>query len=90
MSDSTRRAARLVPEASFESWRPEGNNTLLLFKDGNLGWRISFSPSCSGLESATALSFVMASGDGMGQYDSILLEDGTRCYFNSVIPGGVR
>jgi hypothetical protein len=90
MLDSTRRVARLVPEASFESWRPEGNDTLLLFSDGNPDWRVSFAPSCPGLESATALSFVMTSGDGMGQYDSILLEDGTRCYFTSVIPGSVR
>lgn len=90
MLESAHRAARLVPESSFESWRPEGNDTLLLFSNGDPGWRISFSPSCPGLESATALSFVMTSGDGMGQYDSILLEDGTRCYFNSVTPGGVQ
>lgn len=90
MLDSVRRAARLVPESSFESWRPEGNDKLLLFRDGDPGWRVSFSPSCPGLESATSLSFVMTSGDGMGQYDSILLEDGTRCYFTSVTPGGVR
>jgi hypothetical protein len=88
--DSAQRAARLVPEGSFDSWRPEGNDTLLLFRNGGLDWRVSFSPSCSGLETATALSFVMTSGDGMGQYDSIMLEDGTRCYFNSVIPGGIR
>ena len=90
MLDSARRASRLVPEDSFESWRPEGNDTLLLFDDGYPGWRISFSPSCPGLESATVLSFVMTSGDGMGQYDSILLEDGTRCYFTSVTPGRLQ
>jgi hypothetical protein len=88
--DSTRQAARLVPESSFESWRPQGNDTLLLFGDGKLGWRVSFSPACPGLESATALSFVMTSGEGMGQYDSIMLEDGVRCYFTSVVPGGVH
>ena len=90
MLDSTRRAARLVPEASFESWRPDGNDTLLLFSDGEPDWRVSFSPPCPGLESATALSFVITSGDSMGQYDSILLEDGTRCYFTSVTPSGVH
>jgi len=88
--DSAQRAARLVPEGSFESWRPEGNETLLLFSNGGPDWRVSFSPACSGLESATALSFVMTSGEGMGQYDSILLEDGTRCYFAGVTPGGIR
>ena len=85
--DSAQQAARLVPESSFESWRPEGNSTLLLFSDGQLGWRVSFSPGCPGLESATSLSFVMTPGDGVGQYDSILLEGGTRCYFTSVVPG---
>lgn len=90
MLDSSRRAARLVPEGSFESWRPEGDDTLLLFSNGDPGWRISFSPACPGLESATVLSFVMTSGVGMGQYDSILLEDGTRCYFTGVTPGRVQ
>jgi len=90
MLDATRRAARLVPESSFESWRPEGNDTLLLFRDGVAGWRVSFAPPCPGLESATALSFVTTSGKGMGQYDSIMLDDGTRCYFSRVTPGGVR
>ena len=90
MLDSAGRAARLVPESSFESWRPEGDDTLLLFHDGDPGWRVSFSPSCPGLGSATSLSFVMTSGDGMGQYDSILLEDGRRCYFTSVTPGGMH
>lgn len=89
MLDSSRVAARLVPEASFESWRPEGNDTLLLFRNGELGWRVSFSPACPGLGAATSVSFVMTSGNGMGQYDSILLDDGTRCYFGSVVPGGV-
>jgi len=90
MMDSARRAARLVPEDSFESWRPEGDDTLLLFSNGDPGWRVSFSPPCPGLESATVLSFVMTSGVGMGQYDSILLEDGTRCYFTGVTPGHVQ
>jgi hypothetical protein len=88
--DSSRSAARLVPEASFESWRPEGNDELLLFRDGSLAWRVSFSPACPGLESATSLSFVMTSAAGVGQYDSLLLEDGHRCYFNRVTPGGLR
>ena len=32
--DQAREVSRLVPEASFESWRPEGNGMLLLFRDG--------------------------------------------------------
>ena len=86
--DTAREFSRLVPESSFESWRPDGNDTLLLFRDGVLSWTIGFSPDCPGLESATALSFVMRSVErGTDQYDSILLESGQRCYFTSVAPG---
>ncbi len=89
--DSSREASRLVPETSFESWRPEGNDTLLLFRDGVLSWTIGFSPPCPDLESATALSFVMRSVEGeTDQYDSVLLENGQRCYFTSVTPGYLR
>jgi hypothetical protein len=87
--DSSRRISRRVPESSFVEWRPEGNETLLLFKDDGVVWRISFSPNCPGLESATAISFVTPVVDGTDEYDSILLENGTRCYFNSVTPGSV-
>ncbi|MDH3440257.1 MAG: hypothetical protein OEM63_05875 [Gammaproteobacteria bacterium] len=91
MLDTAREVSRLVPESSFESWRPDGNDTLLLFRDGVLSWTIGFSPACPGLESATALSFVMRSVErGTDQYDSILLESGQRCYFTSVVPGYMR
>ena len=88
MLDATRERSNLVPESSFASWRPDGDATLLLFDKGQQIWRITFSPPCPGLGSATALSFVMQSADGaVGQYDSILLDDGHRCYFASVVPG---
>lgn len=90
LQDSAQRLSRLVPESSFESWRPEGDDTLLLFDDGGLAWRVSFSPACPKLGAATAISFVMPSGDNIGQYDSVLLEDGTRCFFDSVTPGLMR
>jgi hypothetical protein len=89
--DSVRQASRLVPEGSFESWRPQGNENLLLFDADRVRWRISFSPACPGLEAVTAISFVMsADGGSLGQYDSILLDDGTRCYFEKVIAEGVQ
>jgi hypothetical protein len=87
--ESSQRISRRVPESSFVEWRPEGNETLLLFNDDGVAWRISFSPSCPGLKSATAISFVTPVVDGTDEYDSILLEDGTRCYFNSVTPNSV-
>lgn len=89
--DSARQASRRVPEGSFESWRPQDNENLLLFGADRVRWRISFSPACPGLKAATAISFVMpADGGSLGQYDSILLDDGTRCYFEKVIPEGVQ
>lgn len=87
IADAAGRASRLVPEGSFESWRPQSNEVLLLFNEDGMGWSASFSPACPGLDDATAISFVMVADDGsVGQYDSILLEDGQRCYFDTVIP----
>lgn len=84
--DSARQVSNRVPEGSFKSWRPQDDENLLLFDDNGIGWRVTFSPACPGLKSATAISFVMPADDRWGQYDSIMLDDGTRCYFNSVIP----
>lgn len=89
--DSARQVSRLVPEGSFTSWRPQGNERLLLFDDDGVGWRVTFSKACPGLENAKALSFVTAADDvDMQQYDSILLEDGIRCYFDKAIPSYVK
>jgi hypothetical protein len=91
MLDSAQEATRNVPESSFESWRAEDNETLLLFRDGRLAWRVSFSPPCETLESATALSFVMPADDSdIGSYDSVLLDNGNRCYFTDVVLGSLR
>jgi len=84
--DSARQASHRVPEGSFQSWRPQDDENLLLFDDHGTGWRVSFSPACPGLHSATAISFVTPAAGGLDQYDSILLDDGTRCYFDRVIP----
>ncbi len=88
--DSVKRTSRRVPAGSFKSWRPQDDENLLLFDDHGIGWRVSFSPACPGLQSATAISFVTPAGDGLGEYDSIMLDDGTRCYFDRVIPAVAR
>lgn len=86
--DSAQRAGSRVPEDSFETWSTDGDDVLLLFADRVLRWRISFSPpDCPGLDAATAISFVSAGAGSNPGYDSILLDDGTRCYFESAIPG---
>jgi hypothetical protein len=79
--------SRRVAEGSFHSWRPVDDETLLLFsKDEASGYRVTFSPACPGLAGAKALSFVTVFDSGVESYDSILLDNGTRCYFNSVVP----
>jgi hypothetical protein len=80
-------AARQVPEGAFSSWRPVDDQTLLLFaEDGESGFRVTFEPACPGLSKATALSFVTVFEPGVERYDSIFLDDATRCYFKEVIP----
>lgn len=92
LSDTVERVSRLVPESSFSSWRPKGNENLILFDDDSISWSVSFSPACPGLQDATAISFVMTTNDTghPGQYDSILLDNGTRYYFTKVVPNVVR
>ena len=87
LEDRAKQIARQVTEGSFSSWRPVDDETLLLFaEDDATGFQVSFSPACPGLTAAKALSFVTGFDDGIESYDSILLEDGTRCYFKSVVP----
>ena len=79
--------SRRVAEGTFSSWRPVDDETLLLFaEDETRGHRVTFSPPCTGLSKATALSFVTVFDTGVESYNSILLDDGTQCYFNRVIP----
>lgn len=85
--DSARESARGVPAAGFQSWRPESDEQLLLFNDGILTWRVTFSPPCEGLSGATSLSFVYrAEGGDSALYDGILLENGRHCEFDRAIP----
>lgn len=86
LQDSVRATLRLVREGTFNEWRPDGNSALLLFDSDRMGWRATFAQPCPGLESATVISFVTPATGSMEDYDSILLEDGTRCYFDRVVP----
>lgn len=86
LQDSSRSTTRQLPIDTFDSWRAVGNDTLLLFDDGGTGWRVTFAGTCPGLASASAVSFVTSSSGDMNAYDSILLDDGRRCYFERVIP----
>jgi len=87
LGDKALKAATRVPEGSFESWRPVDDETLLLFAADNAkGFRVTFAEACPGLSEAKALSFVTAIKSRADAYDSILLDDGTRCYFDRVVP----
>lgn len=86
LEESARRALERVPEGSFSSWRAENAETLLLFGEGGTGWRVTFARPCSGLTSASAISFVTPAAGTLDAYDSILLDDGTRCRFARAVP----
>ncbi len=87
IGDRARIYARHVRDDSFQSWRPQGDDTLLLFEaDDSRGYRVEFDNACTGLSDATSLSFMSAAGSGPFTYDSIMLEDGTICSFGKVIP----
>lgn len=90
LQDSVRQTMRHLRESSFSAWRPQGDRTLLLFDTGGMGYRATFSQACPGLESATVISFVTPATGSMDEYDSILLQDGTRCYFDRVVPSLVN
>ena len=88
LEDTAGRYANQVAEGSFESWRPVDDQTLLLFTaDETQGFRVTFEAPCKDLENARALTF-MSSGMGPdGElYDSIMLDDGTHCPFEKVVP----
>lgn len=38
----------------------------------------------------SAISFVTSAAGGLDQYDLVMLDDGTRCYFDRVIPTVAR
>ncbi|HNP64862.1 MAG TPA: hypothetical protein PKH39_13075 [Woeseiaceae bacterium] len=79
-------ALRLVDADSFDGWQTEDNNTLLLLNGDTIRWRVTFRRPCPGLDAATSLSFVTPPAGSLAYYSSILLDDGTRCYFLRVAP----
>ena len=88
IEDTAKQYARQVSEDDFASWRPVDDQTLLLFEtDDSRGYRITFAHPCTGLSQATALMFVSAGyGSGGEIYEAIMLDDGTHCSFERVIP----
>lgn len=86
LEERSQQVLKLVPAGSFSSWRPEGPQTLLLFGEVGTGWRVTFAQPCPGLESASGIAFVTPTVGELNVYDSILLDDGTRCRFSRAVP----
>lgn len=73
--------------SDFSGWSAEDARTLILVtKAGGLNVQIRLRADCPGLTEATSVSFVAPMLKDSDSYDSILLENGTRCYFQSVGP----
>lgn len=70
----------------FTGWTYHDERTLVLVGQNGLGARIEFLGDCDGLESTSRLSFVTGLRAHPRGYNSVLLDDGTRCYFASVRP----
>ncbi|MCW8845102.1 MAG: hypothetical protein OQK99_04630 [Gammaproteobacteria bacterium] len=89
LAERSHQLAKYVPAGSFSGWMAADDSTLVLLgKDGG-GWRVSIAPPCAGLSTAKTLAFVTPMAGSLGHYDSVLLEDGTRCYFERVAPASV-
>ncbi len=86
LEEGTRKTLRRLPADDFVSWRPEGDEALFLFNGDGIGWRATFDQPCAGLRDAKSISFVTPSYGSLEEYDSIMLEDGKRCYFERVVP----
>lgn len=73
--------------SDFSGWSAEDDRTLILAsRRGGLNVLVRLRADCPGLSEATRVSFVAPMIRDSDGYDSILLENGTRCYFESVGP----
>jgi len=74
-----------VAADAFDGWRVADDGSLILIGTGAMSFRVSFGPGgCSKLAGAKTLSFVTPGNGPQTVYDSILFDDGTRCYFDKV------
>ena len=76
---------RQVSANSFRGWHAESDRSLILTGTGTTNFRVSFGgDGCPGLAAAKTLSFMTPDKGPLDMYDSILLDDGTRCYFEKL------
>lgn len=90
--DLARRSAqssRRLPVGPLAGWHAPDDSLMVLSGADGVDWRLEFSPPCEGLSAAAGITFVSPVGKDDAHYDSILLDDGKRCYFDRVSPSGL-
>ncbi len=77
----------LVASGSFVGWNVVDERTLDLItgRDG-LVLEVTLTERCRGLTETAEVLFVTPDSGATNVYNSILLDDGTRCYFERVVP----
>lgn len=86
LAERSKNTARHLPDGPFAGWHAADDSTIYLDQDDGRGWCLSFSTPCAGLSQARGITFVTAGDGPVDEYDSVMLEDGSRCYFDSVAP----
>ncbi len=76
-----------VVAGSFIGWNVVDESTIdLVTGEDGLVQVVTLDKPCPGLKSAETVLFVTSTTGSTNVYDSILLDDGTRCYFSAVSP----
>jgi len=80
-------AAKLVAAGSFVGWNVVDGRTLdLVTGEDGLVLEVTLAEPCPGLTESPEVLFVTPGTGATNVYDSILLDDGTLCYFERVVP----
>ncbi len=81
------RPPNMVAAGSFSGWRAVAADRLeLATADADLVLVVQLTGECPGLQQSEKLLFVTPASGATDMYDSVLLDDGTQCYFASVSP----
>ncbi|WP_405227087.1 hypothetical protein [Lentisalinibacter sediminis] len=77
----------LVASGSFIGWNVVDERTLhLVTGEDGLVLEVTLAEPCRGLTETGEVLFVTPDSGATNVYNSILLDDGTRCYFERVVP----
>jgi hypothetical protein len=77
----------VVASGSFVGWNVLDERTLdLVTGQPGMVLEVTLTEPCPGLKESTEVLFVTPDTGATNVYNSILLDDGTRCYFERVVP----